>query len=329
MSVSLVGAGMISSVHAMAAAQIGQSVASFSARSAESANSKAQQFGGEAHALPLVGAADAYVVCTTAESHATYALPLLQSGRRTLVEKPLCATLDEADQLVAFGDTGVYGENLLSAPAITQLLDRSQSIGQFNYVEIRLLSPFPQWGDYGNAQRGGGVFFDLGSQAVALALTLAQSPIAVLRSEFSFNNYDVETHAVVSARCQNGTQFRLETSWQHHSQLWDVQVSSAQSVVRAELLPQASLEQNGEPIALAIHEQNAAHLFDLGYVEQMNRLFTQPAALPPLSFGRRVLQTICAAYVSAGTGKEIALPYSGPQNLTPIELFRAAKDGSL
>lgn len=52
----------------------------------------------------LVDAADAVSIVTPTPSHLESAAPFLEAGRAVLVEKPLAATLDEADRLIALAD---------------------------------------------------------------------------------------------------------------------------------------------------------------------------------------------------------------------------------
>ena len=41
------------------------------------------------------------------------------------------------------------------------------------------------------------------------------------------------------------------------------------------------------------------------------------------TFGRHVLEVVCAAYTSAGqAGAPIALPFAGPRDRTPLQLWR-------
>ena len=41
------------------------------------------------------------------------------------------------------------------------------------------------------------------------------------------------------------------------------------------------------------------------------------------AFGRDVLQVVCAAYCVGGrSGEEVALPFAGRRDLTPLELWR-------
>jgi hypothetical protein len=68
-------------------------------------------------------------------------------------------------------------------------------------------------------------------------------------------------------------------------------------------------------------------LVDLGYHDQLRsfvddlRQGRQPEV--GAAFGRAVLDLTCAAYASAGAGGEwIDLPFAGPRNLTPLQLWR-------
>src|SRR5262249_42714043 len=49
----------------------------------------------------LIERVDLVAVCTPPETHANVALDALAAGRDVLVEKPLAATLDDADRIVA------------------------------------------------------------------------------------------------------------------------------------------------------------------------------------------------------------------------------------
>jgi len=64
-----------------------------------------------------------------------------------------------------------------------------------------------------------------------------------------------------------------------------------------------------------------------GYLGQLRALVDDVGAgrRPSMSaaFGRDVLQVVCAAYASAGrSGEEVALPFTGRRDLTPLELWR-------
>ena len=95
----------------------------------------------------------------------------------------------------------------------------------------------------------------------------------------------------------------------------------------AELLPVQSLELNGNEVALPAATSRVPELEQLGYAGQLRALVADLAAgsTPTMSaaFGREVLQVVLAAYWSAGKhGEEVALPFAGPRDLTPLQLWR-------
>jgi predicted dehydrogenase len=100
-------------------------------------------------------------------------------------------------------------------------------------------------------------------------------------------------------------------------------------VVRAELLPEPLLEFNGDAVALPATSAPMAVLEQLGYAAQLRALVDDVAQgrepLMSATFGREVLQVVLAAYTSAGLGGEqVPLPFTGPRDRTPLQLWRGA-----
>jgi len=108
--------------------------------------------------------------------------------------------------------------------------------------------------------------------------------------------------------------------------VWDLQASSEASVVRAELMPTVVLEHDGEPVTVGPPPPDVQPIVvDLGYLAQMEALAAAAAGRPtPIDarFGRLVLDVVCGAYASAGSGGPVPLPFSGPRDRTPLELWR-------
>jgi hypothetical protein len=113
-------------------------------------------------------------------------------------------------------------------------------------------------------------------------------------------------------------------------------------VVRCELLPTVTLEHDGEPIGVpSAPAEVDQFVHDLGFVAQFDDIRRRASAAgsgrgedghgrigPPIDaeFGRRVLEVICAAYRSAGRSADGSisieeLPFTGPRDRTPIQLF--------
>ena len=329
MKLAFAGAGTISVVHAMAAAAVEAEIVAVASRTSERATERAGQVGAAVVAFEdLPAGADAVVVCTPPDRHTADTLQALRAGAVVLVEKPLATTLAEADAIVDAGGQVVYAENLAFSPLFVHTHQLVSGIGALNFIEIRQLSPRPSWGEFLDPARGGGVLFDLGSHAVALALLLAgaDAPVAVEAKLSHSADIEVDDAAEVFITFASGMRARIETNWTNPHAVWDIQVSSDSGVVRTELMPQPGIEHNGEPVALpALTSAADPHLEHYGYIDQMLTLRDVVGGAPsPIDarFGRRVLDVLSAAYTAASKpGSTVSLPFAGPRNRTPHQLW--------
>lgn len=329
MDLALAGAGAASVVHALAASAVRAPIIAVASRTGESARERAGQVGARAVTLDALPAgADAVIVCTPPDRHAPDTTAVLEAGAVALVETPLATTLAHADALVDRGGRVLYGEHLAHSPVIDALRTSTTSIGAIRHVEIRLLSPRPDWGTYLDPAGGGGALFHLGAHGIALALLVLPDdrPVSLRAAVDAASGLAVDDRAEVLLRFASGAVARVEVDWRSPSSLWDVQVSSDTDVVRADLLPTADLEHNGDPVALPpCHHDVDPHLELLGHVAQLQALArVVDGAVPSVDvrFGREVLEIVCAAYRAAATGADEPLPYTGPRDVTPITLWR-------
>lgn len=242
-------------MHAMAAKALGIDVQAFASRTVEHAEAKAREFGGRAVAYDqLPAGADIVVVATPPSRHVADALQALAAGAAVLVEKPLATTLADADRLVAADTDGrvAYAENLAHCPAVRAMLGRLGSIGAPSYIEIRTAGPRPTYGEFLTTEWGGGALFDLGAHPIALALLFAGSArvASVTATIEPGTDHRSDEAATVTLLFDTGLRANVIVSWRAELPLWDAQVSGPTGVVRAELLPTASVEHNGETLAL-------------------------------------------------------------------------------
>ena len=336
--VALHGAGWVATAHAAATRQLGFQLSAVASRSAERAATVAETFGTVAVSYAqLPGDADIVVVATPPQCHFADAIRLLDTGAAVLLEKPLCRTLDEADQLVAaaarHGGRLLYAENLAYAPIVQRMIALTPHVGALTHIQVRTLQGLPTWGAFTTDEWGGGALFDLGVHPLSIALLLANaagegSPVAVSANLRGSERHDSDEYAEVRLRYRSGLIAHVESSWQAGPESqWDAQVAGATGVLRAELLPTHSLELNGDEVALPAITGQIPLLDQMGYTEQL-RAFAQDlgAQREPMmsaAFGRHVLQIVAAAYQSAGRrGEEVALPFTGPRDLTPLQLWR-------
>lgn len=341
--VALFGAGMISRAHGAAAAFGGMELVAVASRSPERAATRAAELGARAASyddvLSGTTGADIVVVCTPPACHAADAIGLLERGVAVLVEKPLCRTLDEADAVVAaaarHGGRLLYGENLAYAPVVQHLLARATSLGPLRHLEVRSLQGLPTWGAFTSDDWGGGALFDLGVHPLAVALLAANAsgagmPTGVRARLRGGAGHASDEHAEVFLHYPTGLVARVEASWQHGPDAqWDAQLASDSGVLRAELLPEPTLEHNGDPVDLPVATVPVTAIEDYGYLAQLRAMVTAvqrgEEPLMNAAFGRMVLDVVCAAYRSAGRDGAIeSLPFTGARNRTPLELWRGA-----
>src|SRR6266511_5365374 len=85
------------------------------------------------------------VIVLTPGSHAPQAIAALEAGKHVIVEKPMCYTLREADEMIAAAERA--GKHLMVAymkrydPGYRYGRDMVQAIGQPRYVQINVLHP--------------------------------------------------------------------------------------------------------------------------------------------------------------------------------------------
>ncbi len=269
------------------------------------------------------------VVATPPEHHAALALQGIRAGARVLIEKPVAATLADADSLVDASDGGAVvrcGENLLLAPAWTELMRRRVGLAALTHLSVRTCQPPPDWGHFAAPLRSGGVLFDLGPHPLALALGVARDEVVAVSAELSSSRDDgADDDATVRLRFASGLVATIIVSWTAPEVAWDLQAAAPDGVLRLEVLPEVLLEHDGEPVAVADrHEVADPRVERLGYVDQLIDLMSDEPVGQDLRAARHVLEVICAAYSSAAqSGSEVALPFEGDRSLTPMQHWRS------
>jgi predicted dehydrogenase len=335
-SLAFAGVGWIAAVHGAAVDAVpGLTITRVASRSPERAAESARRLGAEVCTYEeLPAGADGVVVCTPPAQHAEHALTALRGGAGVLIEKPLCATLAEADELVAAAEAGgciAYAENLAHAPVVRLALEHAAQLEGIDLLHVEALQSRPTWGDFLTEGWGGGVLFDLGVHPLAVALLLA-APAQVVEVRATLDgasDHPVDEHAEVHLAFDSGLMARVVASWRgRDTPTWDAQVSSPEGVVRLELLPELRLERNGVEVPLPpLPEGVAPQLEQLGYLPQIESFALDLAhgRTPAVgaAFGRTVLDIVCGAYASAGRGGAwVELPFDGPRDRTPLQLWR-------
>lgn len=187
---------------------------------------------------------DAVSVCTPNALHAPIAIDALAAGVHVICEKPMAATIEQAEKLAAAADRA-EGRGQLFMTALnnryrgdTQLLKQYIDAGDLGEIYLGKCGwwrrrGIPKLGGWftTKAISGGGPLIDLGVHALDLCWWLmgAPEPVAVSASVFdqlgrgewirrgSPGSYDIEDAAVAHVRFANGAAIMLEVSWILHT----------------------------------------------------------------------------------------------------------------
>lgn len=333
------GAGMSASVHVDACRSLGWPVRAIASRPSDRARALARSAGARVVSFDDVVAArlgDLAIVATPPATHVDAAISLLAAGYHVVVEAPLACTLDDADRLLAaegrHDRSVLYSEHLVSAPAVDVLLTEVAGLGHLTHLSARALQPAPDWRATSEADWGGGALFDLGVHPVGIVLRLAAEGGAGRPRSVGAVVTDAGTareHANVVVHFDSGLSASVVVGWSPgRLPDWDVQASSAGGVLRVELFPSPTLERNGDPVRVPGAAREPSLVRDYGYAAQLARYWAtlrtgRPAPVTS-RLGRLVLEVIAAAHWSAGhAAREVALPFAGPTDRTPLELLAA------
>lgn len=328
---AIAGAGWAGELHAAAAERVpGARLVQIVSRTTESAERTAATVGVAGGTYNELSAkTELLVVATPPAHHREMAEAGIGRSAAVLVEKPLCATLADADALIAAvdasGSVAGYAENLLFAPAIDVAMAH-RGDAPLTHLSARAAQPTPTWGHFAEPLVAGGALFDLGAHPIALALAFARSePVGVRARLESARDDGADDNASVRLRFADGLVAEIEASWLASVPVWDMQASTAEHVARVELLPNIAVEFDGQDAT----PEPTDPLSDFGYVGQLRGILDVVAGrggrVCPLGFGRLVLDVICGAYLSAGSGgldgPEVPLPFNGPRDRTPLQLW--------
>ena len=253
---AIAGAGWAGRVHTLAASAVsGATVPLIATRSVGSAEVLASEIGARpVTADQLPGSAEAVVVATPPPDHAALAVRLLSAGTAVLIEKPLAATLTEADAIVAAaeatGAAACYAENLLFAPALDVAVNRRVALGAIDHLEVRMAQPMPTWGHFAEPLTAGGVLFDLGVHALAVLLVLARDdePVALRARLGSSRDDGADDVGRVEVRFASDLIASIDVSWNSDVIEWSAEASSPTGVVRVDFQPDVTVEVNGTSV---------------------------------------------------------------------------------
>lgn len=354
--VALIGAGFIADIHAESYHRFvpDAEIVAVCARHAERARAFADR-----HRIPRVftdvdaaiadSGCDIVDVCIPNHLHARTTIAAAKAGKHVIIEKPLCLTLEEADEMIAVCKTHgrklMYAEELCFAPKYERVrgLVREGAIGAVYHMRQceKHSGPHSDW-FYDLNQSGGGALMDMGCHGLAwFRWMLGGNPRAVSVTAhmqtglIHASRTRCEENSICIVEFEGGVVGVAENSWAKLGGMEDrVEVTGTGGVVYADLfMGNSALTYSDKGYGYAMEKAgstqgwtftNFEEAFNQGYPHELQHFIecvrTDAQPVTTGEDGRAVLELMCAAYESARTGRKVPLPFR-PQVSKPIDLW--------
>lgn len=288
-------------------------------------------------------------ICIPNHLHAAATIRAASSGKHVIIEKPLCLTLEEADEMIAACRTHnrklMYAEELCFAPKYERVrhLVREGALGSIHYLRQceKHSGPHSDW-FYDLNQSGGGALMDMGCHGFAWLrwiLGPGRKPLSVFAHMqtglIHGNRTRCEEHSVSIVEFDGGTVGIVENSWAKLGGMDDrVEVCGTDGVMYADLFRgNAALTYSEKGYGYAMEKAgttkgwtfaNVEEAFNQGYPQELQHFIacvrhdTTPVTTG--EDGRAVLEMLYAAYRSAALGQKVLLPFRQKVS-KPIDLW--------
>ena len=270
-----------------------------------------------------------------------------KANKHVIVEKPLCLTMEEADEMIAAcADSGkllMYAEELCFAPKYERVrqLAESGAVGGIYMMKQseKHSGPHSAW-FYDVNLSGGGVIMDMGCHAIAWFRWMMKN--APVKSVFAQMNTVLhnritkgEDNTVMIIEFENGAIGLAEDSWARFGGMDDrIEVYGDKGVSYADLFQgNSALTYSSEGYDYAAEKAGTTigwtftmfeEAFNQGYPHELRHFIdcVRGNRDPVVTGedGRAVLEIVNAAYASAKSGGKVYLPFKAKVS-RPIDLW--------
>lgn len=288
-------------------------------------------------------------VCLPNDLHARIVIAAANAGKHIIIEKPLCLTLEEADEMIATCKARnrklMYAEELCFAPKYERVrqLVREGAIGPLYFMRQceKHSGPHSDW-FYDLNRSGGGALMDMGCHGLAWFRWMVGTdvkPLTVYAQMQTGLLHGKRTRCEENSICivefEGGVVGCAENSWAKLGGMEDrIEVCGTGGVVYADLfMGNSALTYSDKGYGYAMEKAgttqgwtftNFEEAFNQGYPHELRHFIscvrddTEPVSTG--EDGRAVLELMNAAYQSARIGQKVALPFR-PKVSRPIDLW--------
>ena len=292
---------------------------------------------------------DVVDICIPNHLHAGATIAAANAGKHVIIEKPLCLTLEEADEMIAACEANgrllMYAEELCFAPKYERArsLVNEGAIGTIYYMRQceKHSGPHSDW-FYDLNQSGGGAVMDMGCHGLAWCRWMLRGQPRALSISAHMQTGLIhkgrtrcEENAVCVVEFDGGAIGVVENSWAKLGGMEDrVELCGTGGVIYADLfMGNSSLTYSATGYGYAAEKAGSTQgwtftmfeeAFNQGYPQELKHFITcvREGTRPVTTGhdGRAVLELMYAAYHSARIGQRVGLPFHR-QVARPIDLW--------
>jgi myo-inositol 2-dehydrogenase/D-chiro-inositol 1-dehydrogenase len=282
--------------------------------------------------------------------HAAITVDAARAGKHVVCEKPLCLTLEEADEMIDVcrrqGVLLLYAEELFFTPKYVRAKEMADE-GAFGKVYLvkqseKHFGPHADW-FWDMEQSGGGVFMDMGCHGIAfcywfLGRPAIQSVFCQMGTYVHEDRTRGEDNSICVLEFAGGAVGLIENSWARRGGMDDrVEVYGEGGVTYANLhmgnaLPTYSEYGYGYAVEKAPATRGWSYpvyeeLWNYGFPQEMRHFARcvrgRERPIATGEDGRLVQEVLLAGYQSARIGAKVNLPFSPAGVRRPIDLWRS------
>ncbi len=280
--------------------------------------------------------------------HAQMTIDIASAGKHVVCEKPLCMTLEEADEMIDVCDKrGVllmYAEELFFTPKYVKAKEMADE-GAFGKVYLvkqceKHFGPHGQW-FWDVEKSGGGVLMDMGCHGIAFCYWFLGRPkiknvYCQMGTYVHKDKTKGEDNSICVIEFENDAVGLIEDSWARRGGMEDrIEVYGEGGVTYADLhmgnaLPTYSEYGYGYSVEKAPTTKGWTYpvfdeLYNYGFPQEMRHFARcvrgKESPIATGEDGRVVQEVLYAGYHSAGTSKKIDLPFAPKGIKHPIDLW--------
>jgi myo-inositol 2-dehydrogenase/D-chiro-inositol 1-dehydrogenase len=286
--------------------------------------------------------------------HAQMTIDIANAGKHVVCEKPLCLTLEEADEMIETcekqGVLLMYAEELFFTPKYVKAKEMADqgAFGKLYMVKQseKHFGPHAPW--FWDVDRsGGGVFMDMGCHGIAFCYWFLDRPaIKSVRCHMGTYVHGDKTRGEDNSICilefDNDAVGLIEDSWARRGGMDDrIEVYGEGGVTYANLhmgnaLRTYSEHGYGYAVEKAPDTRGWSYpvfeeLWNYGFPQEMHHFARcvrgKEDPIATGEDGRVVQEALCAGYESARTGCKVELPFRPRGVKRPIDLWFGEYEG--